>query len=202
MKTRTFLLFFLYLLGESSVRSAKKAESEKKEKATKEKKVETKEKTTKKEVIEKVKITLGQDDILCKKKLLEAFDLKGRQLATKQRSLTCKFIDYNCCTPEDELVIFKRWRERDEERDLKARFSYYKKVYKEFLTQVGSVYEFARRIHQRTPKDNNCKLLAKKILAFDINAFAMKMNEVLEDVFRFFVNAYKGFYCTICDGKS
>lgn len=46
---------------------------------------------------------------------------------------------------------------------------------------------------------SNCKELAKRIKAFQIDKIKEKIEENLKNMEEFFYETYKGFYCSICD---
>ena len=70
------------------------------------------------------------------------------------------------------------------------------------MNSLIKVFPLAQMIQKKLEKKkvSNCKVLARKILHFQIKDIAPKLKEAVRTMHEFFFDSYKGMYCMLCDG--
>lgn len=88
-----------------------------------------------------------------------------------------------------------------EKNNIVDRMNFYYKFYKEILKIASEVNDQAIRLSKilKLKRVSNCKVLAKKVKQYKIRSVIRFMLLNLIGYKKFFMNSYKGFYCTICD---
>ncbi len=139
----------------------------------------------------------------CSPGLANAYGLNGLQnpYALNQTGFMCwPDIKYTCCSNSDAESAFatiggglKR---------LKQHYAVYSEIVKKFMEQLVIVSKIAGRVTDRLAeiKFSNCKVLASKIVLYDITKVSKQVIEALSSQYKFMLYSYKGFYCEICDG--
>lgn len=140
----------------------------------------------------------------CNQDILLSYGLEGRQYAEEEKLDMCKFVKKSCCRNEDQLAMFKSWVEGGEEKGLDNRFGYHREIYFELLDSLKAANGIAKRMMEKleTKRVSNCKVLAKRVLHFDIEGVASKLKDSIVEMHDFLTNTYRGFYCTLCDGMA
>lgn len=147
---------------------------------------------------------LSLSAIPCNQELLLSYGFEGLPFAVEDKLEMCSFVEKSCCTSEDQLIMFKSWVEGGEEKGLDNRFGYHREVYFDLLDSLKAANGIAKRMIERlaNKRVSNCKVLAKRALHFDIEGVSSKLKDSISNMHDFFMNTYRGFYCTLCDGSS
>jgi hypothetical protein len=140
----------------------------------------------------------------CNQDLLISYGLDGNRYPVKADLDMCPTVEKTCCTVADQLTIYSNWAHGKEEENLHKRFKYHYKVYAHLMNSLIKVFPVARMIQKKleTKKVSNCKVLARKILHFQIKDIAPKLKEAVRTMHEFFFDSYKGMYCMLCDGST
>lgn len=139
----------------------------------------------------------------CHQDLLISYGLEGLQSSQEQTLDMCKMVSESCCKVSDQLSMYSNWQTSGEEKNLEERFKFHQTVYFELLDLLDSVTGLARRVLDRLVdrRISNCKVLAKRILHFQVSEITPKLKDTIANMHEFFKNTYKGFYCTLCDAS-
>lgn len=142
--------------------------------------------------------------IKCNQDLLISYGLEGVPYAQQQTLDMCKFVENSCCKVSDQLSIYANWETSGEAKNLQDRFKFHRDTYFDLLDLLEKVGDLAHRVLDRLAdrRVSNCKVLAKRILHFQVKEIAPKLKDTISSMHDFFYNTYQGFYCTICDGDS
>ena len=113
----------------------------------------------------------------------------------------CPNIENSCCPIVAQKSIFTNWIVQEEGNKLKTQLDNYLEVYRHFLDNLEAVYEQAENLLTKLGdiKYSNCKVMADKIVQFKVEMVATKLKQTLNEMYEFFRNTYKGFYCALCD---
>jgi hypothetical protein len=140
----------------------------------------------------------------CNQDLLISYGLDGNRYPVKADLDMCPTVEKSCCTMADQLTIYSNWAHGKEEENLHKRFKYHYNVYAHLMNSLIKVFPVAQMIQKKleTKKVSNCKVLARKILHFQIKDIAPKLKEAVRTMHEFFFDSYKGMYCMLCDGAT
>jgi hypothetical protein len=140
----------------------------------------------------------------CTPGLANAYGLNG--LATpielsKEGWMFCPNMKSVCCSNDDGDSAYATIQ--GGLKRLKQIFSSYTGTIKEYIEQLTISRSIASRVNNRLAKIkfSNCKVLASKIILYDINKVGVQVIEALNAAYKFMLLNYKGFYCEICDAK-
>lgn len=138
----------------------------------------------------------------CNQDILISYGLDGHRYPVKADLDMCPTVEMSCCTMADQLTIYSNWAHGKEEENLHKRFKYHYNVYAHLMNSLIKVFPVAKMIQKKleTKKVSNCKVLARKILHFQIKDIAPKLKEAVRTMHEFFFDSYKGLYCMLCDG--
>jgi hypothetical protein len=138
----------------------------------------------------------------CNQDLLISYGLDGHRYPVKSDLDMCPTVEKSCCKVSDQLTIYSNWAHGKEEENLHKRFKYHYKVYAHLMNSLIKVFPVAKMIQGKLKNKNvsNCKVLARKILHFEIKEIAPKLKEAVRTMHEFFFDSYKGMYCMLCDG--
>lgn len=139
----------------------------------------------------------------CNRPLLISLGFTGYDKPQNQKLEMCNNITHSCCTETDQLNIFESWVQDLEEESLKKILDTHKEVYNKLLGLVYKTIDRAQTTSEflAAKKTSNCKVLAKRVLHFDVKTIGPKLSEALDGMHKFFTTSYKGFYCMICDAN-
>ena len=146
----------------------------------------------------------GAEPVRCQKKLLVSLGLEGRSTAKAMSLQMCTGIKNSCCRHSDQLTIFDNWVKSNEYNGLNDLLADQAAVYNRVLDMAGQASERAKTIIDllKDKKKSNCKLMATKIVAYDITNNSQRIKDNTKVMHDFFKNSYKGFYCAVCDADN
>lgn len=100
--------------------------------------------------------------------------------------------------------MYQNWIVEKAEENLKDRFQFAIQIYKNLHKELGSVYDKAYSLFEKNEKKQvgNCSIMARRLSQLQVKEVTPKLEETLELLEDFFLNTYKGFYCTLCDATS
>ena len=140
----------------------------------------------------------------CQKNIIESYGLEGLKTSKTLELNMCPEIRESCCEYADQLIIYNNWITSNEKSILEKhyqRFSkFYTKLMQIFLIASNKANEIVEL--QKTKSIGNCKLLAERILDFELETSYNDVLESLNNMESFFNISYSGFYCSICDAKN
>ena len=140
----------------------------------------------------------------CDQDIMVSYGMEGNLIPTKMELDMCPTVEMSCCKTSDQLTIYSNWAHGKEEKNLQDRFKYQYNVYSHLLDSLVKVYPIATMIQDKlkVKKVSNCKILARKILAFEVKDMASKLKEAIRGMHEFFFDSYKGMYCVLCAGDT
>ena len=138
----------------------------------------------------------------CKRHLLSTYGLHGFHHAEEMQLDMCGGITHSCCTVPDQLVIYDNWIGAEEGKQLKERLDFHFKIYSEIILELEKAVPIASGILSATQPRvvSNCKLLSRRVLEYNINMIGPKVKEAARAMHAFFMDTYKGVYCSMCNG--
>jgi len=137
----------------------------------------------------------------CVPRVAETFGMEGLEIPERIELPMCPMIVASCCKRSDEITIFSNWEMGGEMKALNRRFDGYYEIYSNLINQVVVISDFASELVDRLKdrKISNCKVLAKRVMHFEIKEIAPKLKEMIKGMNEFFFTSYKGVYCATCD---
>lgn len=136
----------------------------------------------------------------CNLDIVQAYGMKGRLVPESEKIEMCPKVINSCCEKEDQVIMFISFVHGGQLQSIK---DYYTKVmseYKSLLDTLAKVQEYAANVKANIlRKVSNCRLLADRLLNYEAGQVAAQMKENLDKMQTFFINAYSGFYCTLCN---
>ena len=139
----------------------------------------------------------------CNQKIQQSLGMIGLSSPQKTSLDMCPLITQSCCKVEDQLIIYKHWVIGKEEENLETRLDYHREVYSDLFNKSIEVYERAKKVmillNDRSV--SNCKVLARRIVNFRIDALAPLLRTSIDHYHTFLKETYKGFYCSVCDAE-
>lgn len=113
----------------------------------------------------------------------------------------CPGVFNSCCLKEDQLRIFSNWVHSRERASIKRHFQDVGNVYYNMMLEYKKISEMARHTIQTLSykKIANCKVLAQRILLFDIESLVDQIQTNFRLMEETLFTSYKGFYCSICN---
>ena len=137
----------------------------------------------------------------CNRDLLESYGLFGVSELSNIKLEMCPTVEYSCCAKQDQLAMYSNWVHNNEHKNVKDQFNEFTRNYEDLLKTLVKVSKVAADVKQALTlkKVANCKILAERILVFQIEKIQDKIRENLDGMQEFFEDTYQGFYCSICD---
>lgn len=140
----------------------------------------------------------------CDSNLLRSFNLYGRSVARPSALDICPNVYHSCCTLADQVAIYDNWMVDNEEASLEGRFANFTKTIDTFFkqaeegtTQAASLLDFMGKV-----KNNECKLMARRIVSYQIGDLKKALLATFEEANDYFVQTHKGIYCSLCNADS
>lgn len=139
----------------------------------------------------------------CDRKIPQSLGFVGLSSYVKNNLDMCPNLKHSCCAVEDQLMIYEYWVTGNEEVNLETRLEFHRQVYSELFNKAIEVYTRAKKIMilLEGRAVSNCKVLARRILNFRIDALAPLLRSSMQHYHDFLKETYKGFYCSMCDAE-
>ena len=100
----------------------------------------------------------------------------------------------------DQQQIFLRWTKGRERDNISTHFERNIRVYQRLVDSLSEVQSFAKNVRNTVVKKiANCKLMANRILTYELGEVRDQVLKNLLQAKQFFLQTYSGFYCTICN---
>ena len=146
----------------------------------------------------------GNEKRYCDQKIQRALGMKGLRSPEKSKLDMCPTIDHTCCAVEDQLKMYDFWVKANEENNLEKRLDFHRDIYAELLNKSVDVYKRAKNVMEllQDRSVSNCKVLARRIINFRIDAVAPLLKTSIDHYHTFLKETYKGFYCSVCDADN
>ena len=140
----------------------------------------------------------------CNQNLLKGYGLKGLKFPKKMTLAMCPSVKKSCCKPEDQLTMYANWVHSKERYAVEMRFKELKTVFGKTLSLVQSAMKLAKSINKKLSCKllSNCKLLAKKILMFEMDQTGVEIMKAFGKMDKYMKTVYSGFYCSLCNHKN
>ena len=137
----------------------------------------------------------------CNSDLVRAFGMQGRVTPTLAPLDMCPTVRRSCCRVKDQLVMYASWQLGGQRRLIRDRFDHVSEVYMRYIDvmkriRVRVLEAYERNRHQKV---SNCNIMGERISKFELNELGERIEFNLKKMERFFKDAYKGFYCAICN---
>lgn len=142
----------------------------------------------------------GTTNTGCNRDLLQTYSLTGLDIPVIDKIEMCPSITRTCCLKQDQQIIFTNFIHGGE---YQAIVDYYAKVVSEYYSLIEKLIEVQKLAKivkgNIVKKVANCKLLAERILNYEVEQIKEQVRQNLAKLQDFFQTAYSGFYCTICN---
>lgn len=140
----------------------------------------------------------------CKPELLKAFGLSGLATPIKVTIDMCPSITDSCCSLADQKVIFKNWDTNQEGANLDKKFANYTETLNQFFEVASRVSKLANDLVSPVSisKPNECGLMARRILTYQIEDSSAVLNDMFARSYSFMATSHKGIYCAMCNAKN
>jgi len=150
--------------------------------------------------------TEGTEPPKCNQKLIVALGLEGFAKAKPVKDdkpfPMCKSIKNTCCRHSDQLSIYNNWVVNNEEELLNQLLRKHAFVYDSYVDLSIQIKERAKMIFDLEKSNKNCKLMAKKLLEFEIDKIGSSIKDTTKAMHTYFKESHKGFYCAVCDANN
>lgn len=139
----------------------------------------------------------------CAPGLANAYGMNGLLTPFKLNKtgwMFCPSMTSVCCSNDDAESAFATLN--GGLKRLKQHFALYSTIVKDLMDQLSIARSIAGRVNGRLAKIkfSNCKVLASKIVLYDVDKVEPQVLESLDAAYKFMLYSYKGFFCEICDG--
>ena len=144
----------------------------------------------------------SQKDIpkTCYRDLVASYSMEGTDYPITTNIMMCPSIKKSCCLPKDQETMYINWVTGGEEQRVMSRYEGNIRVYEQLLTNLIELQKFAKTARMNIVKTvANCKLLADRVLNFELDKIKEQVVQNLMQMKSFFIETYKGFYCSICN---
>lgn len=140
----------------------------------------------------------------CNQNLLKAFGLTGLAAPTQTQLDICPNVVNSCCTSGDQQTIIKNWVTNNEGANLDAKIAVFTSTLTAFFRAGARVARQANRIVKASGSStpNECSLMARRILTYQIEDSAFALNGMLGRAYSFLATSHKGLYCAMCNAKN
>ena len=141
----------------------------------------------------------------CNLNLLSEFGFRGLNKPKSTYKLAmCPETNFSCCRMSDQKLMYQNWVIGNEQQDLEERLLSAEATYNEVLNLGKETKKRAEYLLKllRIKEYSNCKVLAKRIVEFDIDKVSTFLKKSIIEFHTFLKETYNGFYCSICDFKN
>lgn len=139
----------------------------------------------------------------CFRELVETYGLEGLDRPEQVGLKMCSNVKRTCCQIKDQQTIFTSWVHGGEEATVAEHYARNTKVYTELINQLSLVSDFAVQVKGVIVKKiSNCKLLAGRMLNYELPQVKKKIIENIGTSKKFFSKVFNGFYCAICNHEN
>ena len=136
----------------------------------------------------------------CNRDILQTYSLTGLDIPAIDKIEMCPSITRTCCLKQDQQILFTNFVHGGEYQGV---VDFYGKVvgtYYGLMEKLVEVQDFAKMVKGNIVKKiANCKLLAERILNYEVSQVKEQVRQNLAKLQEFFQTTYSGFYCTICN---
>ena len=142
----------------------------------------------------------GKSNNACYRDLLQTYSLTGMDIPVIDKIEMCPGIVRTCCLKQDQQIIYTSFIHGGENQRVIDHYGKVIATYYNLIEKLMEVQEFAKTVKKNTVKKiANCKLLAERILNYEVAQIQDQIRQNLSKFQEFFQVAYSGFYCTICN---
>lgn len=147
---------------------------------------------------------IDESKLFCNQPLLQAYGLIGSPEPSDTKLPMCPNVVKSCCLYSDQITIYEQWVHREELKRLEERFAYHHSIYGAVIDAAVRVQDNANTVLKKLKAEriSNCKVLAKRIIHFEFKDMALRLKNALDEMHKFFVTSYSGFYCALCDAAN
>jgi hypothetical protein len=140
----------------------------------------------------------------CNQNLVKGYGMKGLKFPKKMTMSMCPSVTKSCCKLEDQMTMYANWVHSKEKYSVEMRFKELKTVFGKTLKLVQDTMKLAKSINKKLSCKllSNCKLLAKKILMFEMDQTGVEIMKQFGKMEKYMTTVYSSFYCSICDHKN
>ena len=136
----------------------------------------------------------------CNRGLLQTYSLLGLDIPAIDKIEMCPGITRTCCQKADQQILFTNFIHGGEFQSVVDHYQKVTGVYSNLMEKLNEVQDFAKTVKNNVVKKvANCKLLAERILNYEVSQVMDQVRQNLAKMQEFFQTAYSGFYCTICN---
>lgn len=144
--------------------------------------------------------TPSASPLACNRDLLQTFSLTGLDVPAVEKIEMCPQITRTCCLKQDQQILFTNFIHGGEYQSVVDHYSKVVGTYYALIEKLVEVQDFARTVKENISKKiANCKLLADRILNYEVSQVREQIRQNLDKMQEFFKTTYSGFYCTICN---
>lgn len=144
------------------------------------------------------------EELHCNQDLIKEFVINGLEEPREMNMEVCMSIFSSCCKKPDQMAFFDDFIFSGEQVHIQHRFTVYKRIYFGILDEAREAKKLAEHMIQHIfPKRvMNCRVMASRIHAYNIESIDTALTHAIEDMYKFFHDSYKGLYCSVCDANS
>lgn len=137
----------------------------------------------------------------CNMELLHSYGMHGLNKPQQIVLEMCPNVRSSCCKKSDQLEIYANWIHAKEEVMIKKHYRELTDDYSNLFEELIDTHNHARDIIKKlsVKRVANCKLIAQRILSFEVEEILAQIKVNLRKMEDFFVASYQGFYCSICN---
>lgn len=136
----------------------------------------------------------------CNRDLLQTYSLTGMDIPAIDKIEMCPSITRTCCLKQDQQILFTNFVHGGEYQSVVDHYGKVVGTYYNLIEKLVEVQDFALVVKNNIVKKiANCKLLAERILNYEVSQVREQIRQNLNKLQDFFQTAYSGFYCTICN---
>lgn len=141
---------------------------------------------------------------MCNQRLMESYDITGQAQVVKDGNTICSGITLNCCSPQAQLDIYKRWKIRNAKGRISSAYQSAKSIMSRVLQAMAKVEATAIKSIPYTSdiQNSNCRKMALRIKDISVSNSSEKIMSKMALAISFLTNSRQGFYCSLCDANT